>query len=122
MLVWNPCLALPQSDTAKTVKIETRQNDSVQYEVIVFDPGFETFLISQPQMDFYSESYYKTWNTFYVAEWNNRYITKASSGLYENSIDYDPQIKYGIEVEYRLYNYFRYFEKINHITLIARGH
>ena len=69
-------------------------------------------------MEYYSESYYKTWNKLYVIEWNARYISQAQSGLYETYIDYDPLIDYGIELEYKLYYYFQFFEDTNNIILI----
>ena len=31
--------------------------------------------------------------------------------LYELQINYDPQIDYGYEVNYQLYNYFVYFQR-----------
>lgn len=109
-------------DTSKTVKIkaDTAKNDSTEYEVVVMDPGYETFLATQPPKEFYSEDYYKHWNELYVIEWNIRYTTQARSGLYEVPIDYDPKIHYGLEFEYRLYYFFQYFEKSNHVTLIPR--
>ena len=108
-------------DSTEIVKIDTSSTDSVEYELIVFDLGYETYLISQPPMEFYSESYYKTWNIQYVTEWNLRYHSQARTGLYETYIDYDPLIEYGIELEYRLYYYFRFFEKENNVILIQRG-
>ena len=114
-------LSVQKDDSSKVAKIEVKNNDTSQYELIVFDPAYETFLITQPPMNFYSESYYRTWNTQYVNIWNDRYLSQTKSGLYENSIDYDPTIGYGLELEYKLYYFFRFFEKKNHISLIPRG-
>ena len=55
--------------------------DTVEYELIVFDPGFEVYLISQPPMEYYTKNYYKSWNIRYVSEWNHRHINQASTGL-----------------------------------------
>ncbi len=104
------------SDTTSKVVIDT-----LEYEIIVFDPGYESYLLSQPPMDFYSMSYYKSWNTLYTFEWNNRYISQSQTGLYESTIEYDSSIDYDLELEYKLYYFFRFFEKENNIILIQRG-
>jgi hypothetical protein len=45
-------------------------------------------------------------------------MTANNDGLYQNSIDYNPRIEYGIDINYKLYYYFRYFEETNHISLL----
>ena len=117
----NSAFSACKADTNRAVLIDTSSIDSAEYELIVFDIGYETFLITQPPMEFYSKEYYKNWNTLYVTEWNLRYITQAKTGFYETQIDYDPLIDYGIELEYRLYYYFQFFEQKNNVTLIQRA-
>ncbi len=48
-----------------------------------------------------------------VIEWNNRVINtlQFDPQLYQLQIDYDPMIDYGYEVNYKLYNYFIYFQR-----------
>jgi hypothetical protein len=128
IITWNGYSA-ERADTIKFAKVkvnhsdsaEINRADSTEYELIVLDPGYEAFLVSQPSKEYYSESYYKNWNRLYVIEWNMRYTTRASTGLYETYIDYDPEIDYGLELEYRLYYYFRFFERANRVVLIPRG-
>ncbi len=98
------------------------EKDSTQYELKVFDPGFETFLLSQPHpKNFYSNDYYRSWNIQYVSEWNYRYQHPEIYGdFYESRINYDPSIHYGIELNYKLYQYFQYIAKKYGIVLIAR--
>ncbi|MBE0422920.1 MAG: hypothetical protein IBX66_03185 [Lutibacter sp.] len=88
-------------------------NDSLEYEIIIFDIGFETYLntIAKP-MNFYSKEYYETKNRFYVTEWNIRALnpSRYRSDIYENQIDYDFNVDYGLEVNYKLYNYFKFVE------------
>lgn len=92
-------------------------SDSTEYELVVFDPGFETWLLMQPR-DQRSLEYYKVKNKAYVMEWNYRYSNaRRYNGMYESYIDYDPFIDYGYEFEYRLYNYFKYFEETNGVRL-----
>lgn len=97
---------LPQ----KVVRIA---NDSLEYEIIIMDIGFETYLysIAKP-MNYYSKEYYETKNKFYVTEWNIRARNplRYRSDIYENEIDYDFNVDYGLEVNYKLYNYFKFVE------------
>ncbi len=100
----------------------TQLNDSVEYELLVFDAGFETYLAKLPySKDFYSNDYYKSWNIRYVAEWNARAVNPIRYGnLYENQLDYQADIDYGLELNFKLYHYFQFFEKENGVTLLKR--
>jgi hypothetical protein len=105
------------------VKTDSVAVDSVEYELIVFDPGFDSWLAAKPTMYFYSKDYYETRNRLYVMEWNYRYQSPLRFGnLYESKIDYDPSINYSLELNYKLFYYFRFFEETNHIKLIDLGH
>ncbi|WP_111706380.1 DUF6146 family protein [Lutibacter citreus] len=88
-------------------------NDKLEYEIIIIDPGFQTYLISiaKPK-NFYSQNYYEIRNNFYVTEWNIRHKNplKFNSNIYENEINYDVHTDYGLEVNYKLYNYFKFVE------------
>ncbi|MFK5880379.1 MAG: DUF6146 family protein [Flavobacteriaceae bacterium] len=88
-------------------------NDSLEYEIIIYDIGFSTYLnaIAKP-MEYYSQNYLETKNNFYVVAWNIRAINPMRYGdLYGNQIEYSTFIDYGLEVNYKLYNYFKFFEK-----------
>jgi hypothetical protein len=104
------------------VKKDTVAVDSLEYRLVVLDPGFDAWLASKPPMEFYSKEYYEVKNRNYVIEWNNRYRNQSRyRNLYETYIDYDPRIDYGLEINYRLYYYFQYFEEINHVRLLPGG-
>ena len=99
--------------TTDTIKIA---NDSLEYEVIIIDPGFNGWLASYARpRGFYSESYFENRNQVYVVEWNSRVNQpqRYSPNLYEMRIDYQPSVHYGYEVNYLLYNYFIYFQITN---------
>ena len=51
-------------------------------------------------------------NIFYVQAWNDRVLQpqRFSPNLYEMQINYQQSIDYGYEVNYKLYNYFIYFQ------------
>lgn len=91
-------------------------NDSLEYEVIIIDPGFNSWLASNARpRGFYSESYLESRNQIYVTEWNIRASQPQlyNPNLYELRIDYNPSIHYGYEVNYLIYNYMIYFQITN---------
>jgi len=88
-------------------------NDSLEYEIIIFDVGFETYLntIAKPDW-YYTQDYLETKNRFYVTEWNIRVNNprRYNPSIYENQINYDFNIDYGLDLNYKLYNYFKFVE------------
>jgi hypothetical protein len=99
---------------------DTIKIDSVEYELIVLDPGFDSWLATKPPENYYSKDFYELKNNLYVTEWNYRYDSPQKFGsLYDSRIDYDPFIDYGLDLNYRLYYYFLFFEESNHVKLLA---
>jgi hypothetical protein len=100
------------SAVSDTVRIA---NDSLEYEVIIIDPGFSTWLASRAlPRTYYSLSYLESKNRIWVAEYNSRVMQPQRYGnMYTMQIDYLPTIKYGLEVNYLLYNYLVYFQNAN---------
>lgn len=93
-----------------TIKIE---NDELEYQIIIVEIGFESWLVTQKPRNYYSLLYLETKNMYYVNEWNIRAISPNgySTDLYSMPINYDPNIKYGMEVNYLLFMYFKFFEQ-----------
>ncbi|HLA56246.1 MAG TPA: DUF6146 family protein [Flavobacterium sp.] len=88
-------------------------NDSLEYEVIIVDPGFSTWLATTAQpRNYYSQSYLESKNRTYVTEWNNRVMQprRYSPSMYDMTINYNFTTNYGYEVNYLIYNYFIYFQ------------
>lgn len=88
-------------------------NDSLEYEVIIIDNGFSTWLASRAYpRNYHSLEYLENKNNLYVTEWNSRVLQpqRYNPNLYEMSIDYRPDIHYGYEVNYLIYNYMIYFQ------------
>jgi len=87
-------------------------NDSLQYEIIIIEPGFNLFInsLAKPK-GYYSQSYLETKNQVLVQEYNSRVRNPLNfnPNLYIQEINYDPFVNYGYEVNYMLYNYFVYF-------------
>ena len=94
-------------------------NDSLEYEVIIIDPGFNTWLASRARpRGYYGQSYLENKNRFWVREWNSRTLDPMRWGdMYQMRIDYDQNINYGYEVNYLLYNYLVYFQLSNNQRL-----
>lgn len=88
-------------------------NDTLEYEIIIIDLGFKLYLntIAKPA-NYYSQKYYETKNQFYVTRWNIRAQNplRYDDSIYENVIDYDFNTDYGLDVNYKLYNYFKFVE------------
>lgn len=93
-----------------TLRIE---NKELEYEVIILEPGFNTWLqtTAKPR-NYYDQSYLETRNRIWVTNYNIRVSDRGSynSQLYELPIDYQSTIDYGYEVNYLLYNYLVYFQ------------
>lgn len=89
------------------------KNEALEYEIIIIEPGFNSWLATQPTEKFYSESTLKIKNRRWVIEWNSRVLqpNRYSPNLYEMQIDYQAHIDYGMKVNYLLFQYFTYFQQ-----------
>lgn len=94
-------------------------NDSLEYEVIIIDPGFNSWLYSRAKpRGFYEQAYMENRNRFWVTEWNIRATQPMRYGnMYLQPIDYDARTNYGYEVNYLLFNYLVYFQNANNQNL-----
>ncbi len=103
------------NDTANLTQQDTVRiaNDDIEYEIIIIEPGFNTWLVSVAKPEgYYTQSFMENRNRQYVSEWNLRVLQpqRYSPNLYELQINYDYGVDYGYEVNYKLYNYFIYFQ------------
>lgn len=107
---------VPTTDNTKVSDTIRIANDSLEYEVIIIDGGFTSWLnsVAKPR-GYYTENYLESRNQIYVSEWNRRFLQpqQYDSRLYEMQINYDNNTKYGYEVNYLIYNYFIYFQITN---------
>jgi hypothetical protein len=112
------CYSQKKTLVATTSKTEISKdtiriaNDSLHYEIIIVEPGFEAWLTTQKPRNYYSLIYLENHNIRFVSQWNNRVAQPYSfdPNLYEMRIDYFSSIHYGYEVNYLLYHYFMYFQ------------
>ncbi|WHF50942.1 DUF6146 family protein [Chryseobacterium gotjawalense] len=89
--------------------IQAQKNEDGEYDLEVLDGQWTYFInaVAKP-MNMYSESYLKTKNQFLVSEWNSYYFAGRYRNIIESSIDYDPNIDYGLKFEYKLYQVFAF--------------
>ena len=89
-------------------------DDDTEYEIIIIEPGFYTWLnsIARPE-GYYSQPWLESRNQIMVTYWNQRVMQPSvyDPNLYQLQIDYDPTTDYGYDVNYKLYNYFIYFQR-----------
>lgn len=106
------------------VKIEPNgneaQEDSVEYELIVFDPGFETwYMIQNSPARYRSQQYYESWNHQYVSAWNYLATQPRKRSFFEPIIGYEPGVDYGFELNHKLFYYFQYVEHVLKIPILT---
>ncbi|WP_299617552.1 DUF6146 family protein [uncultured Tenacibaculum sp.] len=114
-------LLIANCNSTKTINKSTEReepvvikNDSLEYEIIILDIGFNAYLqsIARP-VGYYSQSYLENRNSFLVPVWNARVNDpiRFNPNIYQNVIDYDANIDYGYDVNYKLFNYFQFAER-----------
>ena len=88
-------------------------NDSLEYEIMIIEPGFNSWLATQPSRGYWAQSSMDIQNDIKVPLYNLRVDQpfQYDPQLYPFRIDYDSSIDYGYEVTYLLFNYFRFFEQ-----------
>jgi Family of unknown function (DUF6146) len=101
--------AVLQTKTSDTLRIS---NNELQYEIIIIDPGFNNWFVTNARpRDFYTQTFLEARNNIYVSEWNRRFLQPNNNqNIYDMRIDYNFGTDYGFEVNYLLYNYFIYFQ------------
>lgn len=100
----------PQATQGDTIRIA---NDSLEYEILIIEPGFNSFLLSQRPRGYYGLTYLENKNRLWTTEYNQRAINiqRYDINLYQQQINYEPTVEYGYEVNYLLYNYFVFFQQ-----------
>lgn len=99
------------------IKDTISAQDSLEYELIVFDSAFEYWLTTRSfNKSQYSNQYLKNTNRLYADEWNRRYA--RGDRRFDSYLSYDPFADYDFEFSYRLFMYFKYFEEVNRLKLL----
>jgi hypothetical protein len=87
-------------------------NDSLEYEIVIVEPGFNVWLASQRPRGYFGLNYLDQRNDFYIIIYNMRVNDPMGfdPNLYPFRINYEMDVDYGYEVNYLLYHYFLFFE------------
>lgn len=95
------------SDTLRIV------NEELDYEITIIEPGFYAWLATQPPRGFYGQEYLEIRNRILVTNYNNRVLEpqRFDPNIYLLRINYNPNVDYGYEVNYLLWNWFQFFQK-----------
>ncbi|NND61761.1 MAG: hypothetical protein HKN48_01065 [Flavobacteriaceae bacterium] len=99
-------------------------NDSLEYEILIIEPGFYSWLSTQRPRGYYGQDFLERKNQQFVLEYNRRVMNwqQYDPNIYQQEINYEYNIDYGYEVNYLLYNYFIYFiQEYNQRFPGARG-
>ena len=107
---------LPPVKSENIVDIAQQEEE---YELLVFDPGFETWFTTtwSPAKD-RSRAHYRFWNQRYVSAWNYKATRPSFSNIFDTTIQYDPTVDYGMEVDRKLYYYFRWVDTKKGIPIL----
>lgn len=116
LLVW---ACSPVKNASKTSATLTQSGmDSTEYEILITDPQFEQwYLMNYSEAKDYSNDYYRSKNQIAVANWNDYCRTGQYGQVIDSFINYQPGIDYGIEVNRKLFWYFKYVKDNYRIPL-----
>jgi len=110
---------MPSQKAGTQNKTAEIRKDSTEYEITIIDPDFEQwYLLNYSPAKDYSNEYYHSKNQFGVTSWNEYFMNGKYHRVIENTITYDYNTDYGIEVNRKLYWYFRFIEEKYRIRLM----
>lgn len=101
-------------DTLHLAKPDQENNDSIEYELIILDARFDSWFVKTMRPPgFYTQSYLENWNRILTDQWNALIPTGGRrSCLPETYLNYDTRIDYGMELNHKLFYYFRYIQEV----------
>jgi hypothetical protein len=110
MLVILAVACSPAKQAMKTSAVVSPINtDSTQYDLIINDINFDTwYQLNYSESKDRTNEYYHSKNIVAVGNWNDYYRSGKYINVIDSYIDYQPQIDYGIDVNRKLYWYFKF--------------
>jgi len=113
------CSCSPSLKTSTSDRKPIIKSDSTEYEVIIIDPEFDHwYLMNYSQSKDYSNEYYRGRNQVAVSNWNDYFTRNRYHRVIDSYIAYDNSVDYGIEVNRKLYWFFKYTEDKFRIPLL----
>jgi hypothetical protein len=116
ILGWSISLAQNQEKTSAVV--EPVSQDSTEYELLIIDIHFDQwYLMNYNEAKDRSDEYYHSKNFVAAQNWNDLYRNGKYINVIDSYINYQPQIDYGIELNRKLYWYFKFVEDYYKVKL-----
>lgn len=116
LLSWS-CSSVKETSKS-SARLVANSPDSTEYELIIIDIGFDNwYLLNYSPAKDYTNEYYRSRNLVGVINWNGYYREAKYTRVIDSYIDYQPNIDYGIEVNRKLYWYFKYIAETYKINL-----
>lgn len=107
------CTSLNTTEQEKkeSVALKPEKDEDGEWDLEVIDTQYIYFLnaIAQP-MSYYTESTLKARNRILVNEWNAHFVSGRYQDIIQSQIEYNPEEKYGLKFEYKLYQVFAYVQ------------
>lgn len=109
-ILLSSCGATKKQDTKSITKEQvTIGNENISFKLVVFEPGFDLWLAKQQPVEAYDLSFLEAKNKRYVQAYNQRVLSQNPP--YSQTINYDANEKYGLQLNYMLYMYFTFFQE-----------
>lgn len=97
----------------------TTTNDSIEYNIETFDTQFEVwYQANNSETSYHSLNYYEQWNRQYVAAWNENAADHRKGNFFEPIVGYNPNTKYSLELNHKLFYYFQYVENVLKVKIM----
>jgi hypothetical protein len=111
----------PAKQTGKSFAIIKEINqDSSEYEVVIIDPAFDHwYLVNYGPAKDYPNHYYKNKNQVAASNWNYYFRSGKYREIINGELNYLPETEYGIDVNRKLYWYFKFIEENYKIRLLS---
>lgn len=111
----------PVKNTAKTsAALVQNGQDSTEYEIYINDIHFDQwYQLNYSEAKDRTNEYYHSKNLVAAARWNDYYHSGHESMVIDSYINYEPRVDYGIEVNRKLFWYFKFVEENYKIRLFS---
>ena len=103
----------PAKQVSKTsATLAQVSQDSTEYELIVTDIRFDPwYQLNYSEAKDRTEEYYRSKNIIAVVNWNEYYRLGKYINVIDSEINYQPGVDYGMELNRKLYWYFRFVQE-----------
>lgn len=109
LLVW--ACSTVKENVKTSASLTQSSQDSTEYEIYIDDLHFDQwYLLNYSEAKDHANDYYRGKNLVAVSNWNDYYHKGRNSAIIDSYINYEPAIDYGIEVNRKLYWYFKYIK------------